>query len=450
MHIQFCGAAGEVTGSCHLLRTGAKNILVDCGMFQGGEFNEARNADAFPFNPKEIDALLVTHAHLDHVGRIAKLFREGFSGPVYMTKATIAMMELTLIDALHVMKYSHRKFQAPLFFDEKDIVDAVNASRGVDYGERVDLGGGVWAVWKDAGHIFGSAFIEVEADGKCIGFSGDIGNVDVPVLKDTEHLGAIDVLVCESTYGDRVHETKEQREKILLDLIREGAQKGGTIMVPAFSAERTQELLYVLDHLVEEDNTLPRLPIFLDSPLAINMTKVFGQYPEYYDVEASKQYMKGDNFLDFPGLTLTYDTIESKQINDVRPPKMIIAGSGMMNGGRIVHHARRYLSDPKSMLIIVGYQAHGTLGRRLYEGDEEVTIFGEKVPVRCSVKAIGAFSAHGDQKKLLDWIGSAEQKPSKIYYVHGEPHAATELAHRARDVFGIQGVVPEFGEKVEI
>ncbi|MFA4831497.1 MAG: MBL fold metallo-hydrolase [Patescibacteria group bacterium] len=450
MQLQFCGANREVTGSCHLLKTKSKNILIDCGMFQGSNFNEGKNHDDFPFDPKSIDVLLVTHAHLDHVGRIPKLVKDGFSGPIFMTKATVDLARLIWEDAHSIMEYDNRKFNAPILFDKSDMANAVSQCHGVDYHVEIDLGGGVKAIGKDAGHIFGSAFIEISAEGKKIVFSGDIGNENVPILKDTEALGDVDLLLCESTYGDRIHEDVDTRRNIILNLIREGIKRGGTIMLPAFSLERTQELLYELNLLSEHDKILPNIPIFVDSPLAIQATEVYKKYPEYYDLAASKLREIGDDFFDFPNLKMTATREESKAINNARGPKMVVAGAGMMNGGRILHHAIRYLSDPNSILIIVGYQAEGTLGRRLYEGAKQVEIFGEKIKVKCAVKAIGALSAHGDQKKLIDWVGGAEKLPKKIYCVHGEPHAATELAHRLRDQLGIETFVPEEGGVVDL
>lgn len=450
MKLTFCGAAHEVTGSCYLIEVMGKKILVDCGMFQGSNFNEGRNFDPFLFDPRSIDAVLVTHAHVDHTGRIPKLVREGFVGPIFMTKATCELTKLVWEDAYGIMAYDHRKFQSPLLYDEADIAAAHAHCTGLDYGERIDIAPGISAVWKDAGHIFGAAFIELTAEGKTIGFSGDIGNVDVPILRDTESLGEIDILLTESTYGDRRHETADTRHSTIRALVTDGYRRGGTIMVPAFSIERTQEFLFELHKLSEHDKALPEFPIFLDSPLAIDATKIFKRYPQYYDSETARLYMQGDDFLNFPQLEFSYSVEASKKINDIHGPKMVIAGSGMMNGGRIQHHAIRYLPDPNSTLIIVGYQAQGTPGRHIYEGAKTVKILGADVSVNCAVKAVGALSAHGDQKKLLDWIGSAKKIPQEIYCVHGEPHAATELAHRLRDTYKVSAFVPQFADTIEI
>ncbi len=449
MHIQFCGANREVTGSCHLLDTGTKKILVDCGMYQGSDFNEGKNHDNFPFDAREIDVLLVTHAHLDHVGRIPKLIKDGFTGHIFMTKATCELATLIWEDAYRIMFYNHRKFESPILYNEEDIARAKAQCKGIDYNQKINLGEGIHAVWKDAGHIFGSAFIEVTAGGKTIGFSGDIGNEDVPILRDTEKLGDIDVLLCESTYGNRIHESVDVRRQIILDLIKDGARKGGTIMVPAFSLERTQEFLYELNKLSEYDRDLPNIPIFVDSPLAINATKIYKKYPTYYDAEAKELHDAGDDFLQFPRLEMTYSKRDSHKINHIPGPKMVIAGAGMMNGGRILHHALRYLDDPNSTLIIVGYQAKGTLGRKLYNGAKQVNIFKQDINVRCTIQAIGALSAHGDQKKLVNWVGTAKDL-KQVYCIHGESRGVSSLAQKITDIHGIETYVPEYNEKIEL
>ncbi len=455
MNITCFGAAHEVTGSCYLFEIPADDgrvlrFVIDCGMFQGSDFNEGKNHDAFPFDPGSIDAVLVTHAHLDHTGRIPKLVRDGFRGPIYMTKATTELAPLIWDDAYGIMAYNHRKFQSPILYDESDIERATARCQGVDYREPQTIAPGVTAVWKDAGHIFGAAFIEITAHGKTVVFSGDIGNSQVPILRETDQLGSPDVLVCESTYGDRLHEGRKESRALLQKLIHEGHERGGTIMIPAFSLERIQELLYELNQMSEYDKTLPRMPVFLDSPLAIAALPVYKKYAEYYNHQATALKNAGDDFFQFPGLVITRTKEESQHINFFKGPKMVIAGAGMMNGGRILHHAYRYLSDPNSTLIITGYQAEGTLGRRLYEGAEHVTIFGETIPVRCTIKAIGGLSAHADQAKLLSWVRSAESLPKKVYFTHGEPTSATVLAHRFRDELGVKTFVPANGDTIEI
>lgn len=450
MEIQFCGANREVTGSCHLLRTDEQNILVDCGMFQGGKYADEKNFEDFPFDPENIDVMLLTHAHLDHVGRIPKLVKQGFSGDILMTEGTVPLARIVLEDAQKIMEYENKKYDDPILYSKEDVKQAVSQFKGVKYNKEVSVGNAT-AVWKDAGHILGSAFIELEVNDKKIGFSGDIGNTNVPILRDTQDLGEVDVLITESTYGNRIHEPRDESEEIMLDLIKKVCRNKGSIMIPAFSIERTQELLYAL-HKVEENDSdlLDGLPIYLDSPMAIDVTKVFEDFPHYFDQEAYNHFLTDDSILKTPTMEFTYDKEASKQINNSKPPKMIIAGAGMMNGGRIIHHAFRYLPDESSALLIVGYQADGTLGRKLYEGAETVEIFDQDVEVNADIKSVGGMSAHGDQKKLLDWIDSADTAPDKIYCVHGEPEAATQLAHRAKEKFDTEAFIPEFSETVQI
>lgn len=449
MNVTFYGAAREVTGSCHLVDTGTEIILVDCGMFQGGEEREKKNSDPFSFSPSELDAVILTHAHLDHTGRVPKLVREGFRGPIYGTHGTLELAQLIWKDAHNIQKYNEKKTGVPVLYDEHDIAAAIDQCDAQKYRTSFSIGK-TSVVLKDAGHIFGSSFVELSHGEKTLAFSGDMGNEHVPILQDSESLGSVDMLVCESTYGDRLHEDERMRKDILLEYIQRGLERGGTIMMPAFSLERTQEILYLLDEMIEEDKSLPRFPIFLDSPMAIDALPTYNKYSEYYDEEATEKFKKGNDFFDFKGLTITRTVDESKQINEVRGVKMIIAGSGMMSGGRIIHHALRYLSDPKSTLILVGYQAEGTMGRDILDGAKRVRIFREEVDVRCRVEQIGALSAHGDQEKLVSWIGSGEQPPQKVAFVHGDLGPAEVLAKRVAEKYGIETIVPEVGTSIEI
>ena len=430
MKISFHGAAREVTGSCNLLEIEDKKILIDCGMFQGGKTNEEKNKEKFSFDARELDAVIVTHAHLDHVGRLPILIQDGFKGFFYATPATIDLANLILEDAFHIMSYDAIKFGRSVLYDESDIAEVMSRFKPTGYYKEHDLGGVTFKL-HDAGHIFGAAFVEITGEGKKIVFSGDIGNVEMPILRETDSIPpGVDYIVCESTYGDRIHETADEREGIIQKAVVKALKKGGVLMIPAFSLERTQELLYYLNELIDRQKKIPRVPIFLDSPLAIKATQVFKKYPEYYDRDAKNLYLKDDDLFNFPGLMMTQSSQESKKINHTPSPKIIIAGSGMMTGGRILHHAIRYLSDRVNTLLIVGYQAYGTLGRDILEGKSPVVVMGERIKVKCRVKAIGALSAHGDQKKLMDWIAGGPNMPRQVFLNHGEPMASENLQKR--------------------
>ena len=450
MQISFHGAAREVTGSCSLLTSGKNKILIDCGMFQGTQFNEAKNSDPFPFNPKELTSVIITHARLDHVGRLPLLIKGGYAGHIYATPPTAELTRLILEDALEVMIYNKRKFGSPILYESTDIANVIAQMKTVDYHQPYELPDLTFE-FHDAGHIFGSAFVEIRAEGRRVVFSGDVGNVNVPILRDTEILpDDIDVLVCESTYGDRLHESPMERQELLQGLISQAIGRGGTLMIPSFSLERTQELIYDLNDLIDRKHKLPRVPIFLDSPLAIDATKIYRKFPEYYDAEADRLVKRGDDLFEFPGLAMTETREESKHINQILGPKIIIAGAGMMNGGRIIHHAMRYLSDERNTLLIIGYQAQNTLGRKILDGESPLEIMGEKIPVRCHVKAIGALSAHADQNKLLDWIGGGTSIPKKVLINHGEPNASEELAKRLIGDLGIKATVVDFGLEIKV
>ncbi len=442
-----------MTGSCSLVETGPFRIIVDCGMFQGDAGVESKNFNPLPFDAKSITHVVVTHAHLDHVGRLPVLVKNGYAGQFFATRPTVELAKLVMDDAFGIMEYDNKKFGRPLLHGPEDIAGVMERSKGVEYDEPIVLksGGGeetVRATWHDAGHIFGSAFIVLEAEGKRVVFSGDVGNVEVPILRDTAALPKnVDLLVSESTYGDRLHETKLTRQQIVENMIADGTKRGGVVMIPSFSLERTQELIYELNDLIDRQHRLPPMPIFLDSPLAIDALKVYRKYPEYYDEEAEKYLQSGDDVFDFKGLTTTYTRTESMKINHIPGPKIIIAGAGMMNGGRILHHARRYLSDEKSTLLLIGYQSPGTLGHQIYSGKSPVRVLGDEVPVKCQVKMVGALSAHGDQKKLLQWIGAAQ--PKKVFLNHGDPWCKEALAKKLGEV-GIAAEPASSELKVEI
>lgn len=455
MKLHFFGATRIVTGSSYLLENKNTKILIDCGILQGTRYIEEKNYEDFPFKPKEIDFLLVTHAHLDHIGRIPKLYKDGFRGKILATRPTKDFAQLMLEDSLEIMKKEAKNLGREPLFTVTDIEESLKLMEGIDYGQKIDLTQGVVCQFRDAGHILGSAIIELwfpstgSGQAKKIVFSGDLGNPPVPLLKPTEFIDKADYIVIESTYGDRDHEAKKHRQDILENTIEDAVTKGGTLMIPAFALERTQELLYELNELVE-NHRIPQVPVFVDSPLAIKSLEIYKKYPDYYNKKATYLIKSGDDLFKFPGLIFTETVEESKRINDVKPPKIIIAGSGMSTGGRILHHEIRYLPDPNSCLLIISYQVAGSLGRRVLDGEKEVKIFNETVPVRAEVKAVGGYSAHADQQELYNWLVRFEEPAKRIFVVHGEEGPALALVQLIRDHLGIDASAPMLNDVVEL
>lgn len=450
MKIHFFGAAGEVTGSCYLVEAQNTKILIDCGVFQGVQAADERNHEPLPFDPTTLDAVIVTHAHIDHCGRVPMLVQRGYRGPIYATEPTAALLRLQWEDMLEIMRSDFARTQRAPLYEEADVEKAENLCRGFNYYKEVVVAPDVSFVFHDAGHIFGSAFVELKAHGHTAVFSGDIGNDHVPILRNTDALVACDILVCEATYGDRLHAPARQRRDDLRRVIVEALQRGGALMIAAFSIERTQEILFEMDQLIEHERALPRVPVYLDSPLAIRANDVYKKFPEYYDVEAAAEWKAGDDFLDFPGLHSTLSVGESKRINSAPNPKIIIAGSGMLSGGRITHHLLRYMPDPKSTLLMVSYQAEGTLGRKIQDHAPQVTINGEPVPVRCHIERIDSYSAHGDQNKLLQWVQSGPTRPKQVVVVHSDPPAAAEFVGLLSGQVGLAASAARLGQVVEI
>ncbi|MBI4138811.1 MBL fold metallo-hydrolase [Candidatus Uhrbacteria bacterium] len=449
MKISFFGAAREVTGSCYLVEAGRNRILVDCGMFQGSAFSEAKNFQEFGFDPRAIDAVVVTHAHLDHVGRLPKLVKEKFKGRIYLTPPTAKIAHLVLDDAEQIMQDEWRREARPMLYSKDDVENVVRQFVPVDYDRTVRLPG-VSFRFRDAGHIFGSSFIEItETGGPRAVFSGDLGNRNVPILKPTAQMANADAVIVESTYGNRLHEDESTRTTRLKEAVVKTVMQRGVLVIPAFAIERTQQLLYELNAMVNRAE-IPPVDMFLDSPMAIAVTDVIKEYPRYYDAEALHHVSHGDDLFSFPGLTLCKTRDESKVINEISPPKVIIAGAGMMNGGRIQHHLVRYLGKPSTTVLIIGYQASGTLGRRLYSGEKTVDVLGERVHVKAKIVSIGAYSAHADQQKLVEWISAAPKPPERVFCTHGEEAAAAALASRVHEELGVRSDVPRFGETITV
>lgn len=453
MKIYFHGAARSVTGANYLLEIGNETektkILIDCGMSQGSRMAEKENYEDFPYDPKQIQALLITHAHIDHTGRIPKIYRDGFRGKIYGTPPTLDFAKLLLLDSEHIIKDEAEKQNIDPLYTLEDVEAASGLFEKHDYHKEFEIGPGITAEFFDAGHILGSSVIRIKAEGKTIVFSGDLGNPPTPLLKPTEFIDQTDYLVIESAYGDRLHESREARKGILEETLKDTIARGGVLMVPAFAIERTQELLFELNDLMEHQG-VPTIPVFLDSPLAIKATEIYKKYPEYFNKEASYLIKSSDDIFNFPHLKFTPTVEDSKKINDVPPPKMVIAGSGMSTAGRILHHERRNLPDPKSTLLIIGYQASGSLGRRILDGETEVKILGETVPVRCNIKAIGGYSAHADQAGLKNWIGRIKQPIKKIFIVQGEEKAEIALKQLIEKEFSIDAEAPKMGDMFEL
>lgn len=452
MKLHFHGGAGAVTGSNYLIECAETKVLVDCGLQQGSRFVERANYEPFPYNLAEIDAVLLTHAHIDHVGRLPKLYRDGFRGQIFATHPTLDLSRLNLDDGLHILKDEAKSFHEEPLFEEEDIIGCWKLTHGRLYHQEIEIGPNVRVRFNDAGHILGSSIIEVfltegSRQSKIV-FSGDLGNPPTPLLKSTEYISEADYVLVESAYGDRLHEDRSRRKEKLVVVIENAIVHGGTLMIPAFAVERTQELLFEFNSLVESGR-IPRVPIFLDSPLAIKATAVYQKHADYFNKEAAYLIASGDDLFNFPGLEFSLTTLASKAINAVPPPKIIMAGSGMSEGGRILHHEKRYLPDPKSTLLIIGYQTRGTLGRRLLDGEQEVKILGEEVAVRAQVKAIGGYSAHADQAALVNWIGRTAGV-KKVFVVQGEEGPASALAGKIKAELGIEAEVPQAGQKCEL
>ncbi len=449
MKLTFTGGAGQVTGSCYLLESNEGKILIDCGLNQGDQFSNEENYEPFGFNPREIDAVFITHSHIDHIGRIPKLVKEGFIGSIYSTAPTKDEAYELLLDARHLME-NETPPGKPMLYEISDIDNSREKWKTLSYHQIFKIKD-FQIEFYNCGHILGSASIKVTVGGKSIVFSGDLGNIPAPLVKDTEYIQNTDYALVESAYGNRVHESVDERKSILEDLIEDTFKSKGTLMIPAFAMERTQELLFELNDLVE-NKRIPKVPIFIDSPLAIKLTAIYQKYSgdkEYFDDEALKMMKDNKDIFNFPGLRFTLTKEESKSINDVVPPKIIIAGSGMSNGGRILYHEIRYLPDEKSAMLIVGYQSQGTLGRRIIDGAQSVRIMGQEVPIKCKVKAIGGYSAHADQPLLLKWVESMKQSVKKVFVVQGEEDQSKPLADKIRDNFAIDATVPSKGDVFE-
>jgi metallo-beta-lactamase family protein len=442
------GAAQNVTGARYYVEANGTRLLVDCGLYQERELR-TRNWHPFFVEPERLDAVLLTHAHLDHCGLLPKLAQEGFQGRIYCTAATSEIAQIVLRDSAHIQEEDaafksrrHRREgrkgpypEIPLYTVE-DAKSCFPLFSPIHYGEQVEIGDGITATYHDAGHILGSSMISLEVrrngERKTILFSGDVRSWNKPIIEDPTLFSEADYVLVESTYGDKVHKGSGRISDELAQVINSAVETGGNIVVPSFALERAQEVLYYLNQLLIEKR-IPQLMVFVDSPMAVRITEVFERHPELFDDEMIELIRRRQSPFDFPGITMVKTVEGSKAINNIRGTAMIVAGSGMCTGGRIKHHLVRNISRPESTILFVGYQAVGTLGRHILDGAEEVRILGQKHPVRARVTQISGFSAHGDRNDLFHWLSSLKRSPQHVFVVHGEPDVARQFAEFLRE-----------------
>ncbi len=461
--LSFLGAAQNVTGSRHLVELDNLKFLIDCGLFQERQF-KARNWEPFPFAPDTLDAVLLTHAHLDHCGLLPKLVREGFSGPIYCTAATAEIARIILLDSAKIQEEDaefkrerHRREGRKGPYPEVPLYSVDDARAclpqlfPVRYEETMELADGVSATFHDAGHILGSSMVKMNVarngERRSLLFSGDVGRWDRPILRDPTLFQEADYVLVESTYGDRTHESQETIDERLAEVVNSTVKAGGNIVIPSFALERSQEVLYYLNELLMGDR-IPHLVVFVDSPMAVTVTDVFQQHPELFDEEMTQLIRQRNSPFEFPGLTMVRTVDQSKAINRISGTAMIIAGSGMCTGGRIKYHLVRNISRLESTVLFVGYQAAGTLGRQIVDGAEEVRILGQRHPVRARVAQIHGFSAHADRDELFRWLSGLQEPPRQVFVVHGEAEAAGHFAGFLREKTGWNVSVPQYRDEV--
>lgn len=446
--ITFCSGVGTATGSNFLLETEAGKNLIDCGLVQGSKFAEEINEKDFPYNPAEIKNLFVTHAHADHIGRIPKLVKAGFRGVIYSTLETKHLSAVMLPDMLIQMRREASERNTEPMYGNEDINKALELWKEIPYHQTTTIGD-FEVTLRDAGHILGSTMFEFVKNGKKIVFTGDLGNSPTPLLRDTEIITDADYMVMESVYGDRNHEPASERKEKLKRILNDTVKRGGTIVIPAFSLERTQVILYELNNLIE-DKEVPQIPVFLDSPLAIKVTGVYKTFSKDFNKDVQKEQSEGDNIFEFPGLKFIRTVEESRSIVRHVGSKIIIAGSGMSTGGRVIHHEREFLSDPQSTILMVGYQVAGCLGRELQDGAKSVHIEGQTVPVTAHVETILGFSSHKDSDHLIEFVSNTAKTLKCVWVAMGEPKSSLFLTQRLRDYLGVNAVYPQVGDTVTL
>ena len=453
--LTFLGATGTVTGSRFLLKTAHKQYLIDCGLFQGLKELRLRNWEPFPISPENIEAVILTHAHIDHTGYLPRLVHYGFKGTIYATTATTDLCQILLPDSAHLQEedaeYANKKHFSkhspalPLYTTE-DALQALELFKPIAYGSRLQLDDGVSLTFQDAGHILGSSFIDlrlpIDGEERRLLFSGDLGRPNQPILRDPHTVFGADYLIVESTYGDRLHGNEDPKE-VMARIINESIRRGGVLLIPSFAVGRTQELIYTIREL-EEANRIPHLPIYMDSPLAIKATKIFSKNKQDFDLKSKTLELKGKNVLETAKLHFAQTQEESKAINKIKSNAIIISASGMATGGRILHHLFNRLPDPKNTVLFIGYQAVGTRGRTILDGAESVKIHGQYVPIRAHIEGTSCFSAHADYHEILAWLSNFNSGPRKVFIVHGEPEPARSLSDKINRHFGWSTELPEY------
>ncbi len=473
MKITFLGATKTVTGSNFLVEASGKKFLVDCGMYQGRAQDEWENSASFAFDVNEIDFMLLTHAHIDHSGRIPKLYKDGFRSKIYATKATCDLCSIMLPDSGHIqemeIEWKNRKRirkgldPEPPLYTAEEALKSLEVFVPVKYDEIIDIDEHIHVRFNDAGHMLGSSIIEVwaEENGKITKtvFTGDLGNNDIPLLSSPTMIEDADYVVMESTYGGRLHNKNEEKAEMFLNIVSETIDKGGTVVIPSFAVGRTQEILYELNELKDtikdeefrkKYETIMKVPVYVDSPLAISATEIFRQNMDLFDDETQELIQNGDNPLEFAGLQFTQTAEESKALNEKNESSIIISASGMCEVGRIKHHLKHNLWNPNSTILFVGYQAPGTLGQKIVDGAKTVKIFGEEIAVNARIEYIEGYSGHADQEWLLNFIYSFIRKPKTIFLVHGEPEGQIVLKQKIQGTTEIPVIIPEYGEEYEL
>jgi len=451
MKLHFLGATGTVTGSKYLVEDNDRRILVDCGLFQGYKHLRKRNWAPFPVDPKSIDAVLITHAHLDHTGYLPLLVKKGFDGPIYSTPATAALAGILLPDSGRIQEedaewankkgFSKHEPALPLY-TEADAMTSLKSFSPVDLHHDTQLAAGLSFRYLRAGHILGAAMIQLAAGDVSLGFTGDLGRLDDPVIPPPETGLDVEHLVCESTYGNRLHDHTDVKDE-LKTIINDTAERGGVVLIPSFAVGRSQTVLYLIHSLMEE-GAIPPMPVYLNSPMAVETTDLYLRYPHDHRLgRAEVAEMERD-------MHLVRSVEESKQLNHLKGPGVIISASGMLTGGRVLHHLMFMAPDPRNTLVLVGYQAGGTRGRRILDGDKQVKVHGEWIPINCQVENIGGLSAHADANEILHWLGTLKRAPKSIFLTHGEPDSAEALRVRIQQELGWEAEAPVLGEVVSL